>query len=325
MKRFLLIGMGLCLLAISITANAQPRAKVTIKLAYFFQPSFEAFLYAVKQGKVKSDLVKLEYFPLEIAALIQATGTKQYDIVETAVIGLPRAKARGLNLTILGTSIIRRPGSQEIVVRSDSPISSIKELKGKTMAVSALGSTATLVARVVLEKTYGLTTGISGKGADLTLIQVPLTAIPVLIQRGKVDAAYILGAPGYKALKAGAYKVLARVGTDFKKTFGSFAAISMWVTYPERVRKNPAAFREVMRMLRESRDYMFAHPREVYAAVAKKYRADPELLKLYFESWNFMGLSLDDEHMKMIERSWQIAKEAGYIKGYPPIREVIFR
>ena len=48
-------------------------AQTTIKLGYLADPSHEAVMWALRNGKVKSDKVKVEATPLDISALIQAT------------------------------------------------------------------------------------------------------------------------------------------------------------------------------------------------------------------------------------------------------------
>ena len=73
-------------------------------------------------------------------ALIQATAAKTYDVVMTAVIGIPRANSQGLKLTILSTALRNHPSGEgaDIWVKADSPIKTPKDLKDKTIGVYAL-------------------------------------------------------------------------------------------------------------------------------------------------------------------------------------------
>ena len=72
--------------------------QATIKLAYLADPSHEAVMWALRQGKVKSDKVKVEATPLDISALIQATAARTYDIIQTAAMAVPRAREAALYL-----------------------------------------------------------------------------------------------------------------------------------------------------------------------------------------------------------------------------------
>lgn len=303
-------------------AWSQPPKKEIIKVAHFFVASYQVPFYAIKEGKVKSDLIEVQLNPMSISALIQATGTKQYDVVDLAAAGFPLAVKRGLDLVILGSSIVLRTGHY-IVVKPGSAIRSAADLKGKSMGVSSIGSTSVIQTRMVLKKKYGLNTGI--KGADITLVEAPLLSLPAMLERGQFDAIVVFAMGGYKGLRGGSMRSITDVGADYKQAFGSLAATAVWAGYRDKVNKRPQAFREFVRLLKASVDYAAQHPDEVYPAVAKKYKTDEGFLRTYWQKWRLFPAVLEDEHVKMIETLWKEAKAAGYIPGYPPIKTVVFR
>src|SRR3990170_3264067 len=114
-------------------------AKEKVSLAYFFDPTWEVLFYAMREGKVKSELIDFTLHGLDIAALIQASGTKQYDLVEGSVVGVPQAKLRGLDQIIIGIGY-KPKGGRFIMVKADSPIRKPEELKKRTLAVSSIPS-----------------------------------------------------------------------------------------------------------------------------------------------------------------------------------------
>src|SRR5580692_6104544 len=73
-------------------------AKEKVTYAYLLDPAYDAVTWAMSNGKVTSDLIDVEARGLAIPQLIQATSAKQYDVIMTAVIALPPAAARGLEL-----------------------------------------------------------------------------------------------------------------------------------------------------------------------------------------------------------------------------------
>ena len=89
---------------------AQAQAKEKITYAYQLDPMFEAAMWALKNGKVTSDKIAVELTVLPIPALIQATPTKQFDVIQSDTIAVPRSAERGLQLTIMSTAIRYRPG-----------------------------------------------------------------------------------------------------------------------------------------------------------------------------------------------------------------------
>ena len=67
------------LLQIATPANA----KEVVTFGYLADPSHEAVLWPLRDGKVKSDLIDVQATGLQISALIQATSARTYDVIET--------------------------------------------------------------------------------------------------------------------------------------------------------------------------------------------------------------------------------------------------
>src|SRR4029453_19632302 len=82
---------------------AQAKDKVTY--AYLLDPAYDAVTWAMTNGKVASYLISVEARGLAIPQLIQATSAKQYDVIMTAVIAVPPAAARGLELRVLSNAL----------------------------------------------------------------------------------------------------------------------------------------------------------------------------------------------------------------------------
>jgi len=75
-----------------------------ISLATLDDASHRAAMYAIETGKVESEVVadvRVDY--LQIPALVQATGSGQYDVLSTSLSGLILAReASGQDLRIVG-------------------------------------------------------------------------------------------------------------------------------------------------------------------------------------------------------------------------------
>ena len=138
------------LMTVARPGFAQAKQKITY--AYLLDPAYDAVTWAMSNGKVASDLITVEARGLAIPQLIQATSAKQYDVIMTAVIAIPPAAARGLELKVLSTALQQSPAGEGggVWVKSDSPIRSPKELKGKTLGSYALRSTGYTQVRFAL-------------------------------------------------------------------------------------------------------------------------------------------------------------------------------
>jgi sulfonate transport system substrate-binding protein len=71
-------------------------------------------------------------------------------------------------------------GTVTYVVRKDSPIKTIEDLKGKTVATNAIGSFGDSAMRINLREH-----GISDR--DITSVEAPFPAMPAMLDEGKVD------------------------------------------------------------------------------------------------------------------------------------------
>src|ERR1044071_2025814 len=111
----------------SLMTVARPGvAKEKVTYAYLLDPAYDAVTWAMSNGKVKSDLIDVEARGLAIPQLIQATSAKQYDVVMTAVIAVPPAAARGLDLKVLSNALQQSAAGEGagIWVKSDSALKS---------------------------------------------------------------------------------------------------------------------------------------------------------------------------------------------------------
>jgi len=142
--------------AVSAVAPFAASAKEKITYAYQMDPTFDAAMWALKTGKVKSDKIDVELNSLTIPALIQATLTKQYDVIQSDTIAVPRSATRGLNLMIMSTAIrySSKGVGHNIYVRSDSPYKTLTDLKGKKIGVPSLGSAGFHMLRMWMEEQY---------------------------------------------------------------------------------------------------------------------------------------------------------------------------
>src|SRR5215470_9812082 len=142
------------LMTVARPGFAQGKDKVTY--AYLLDPAYDAVTWAMSNGKIASDKITVEARGLAIPQLIQATSAKQYDVIMTAVIALPPAAARGLELKVLSNALQQSPAGEGagIWVKSDSALKTPKDLKGKTLGSYALRSTGYTQVRLALIYKY---------------------------------------------------------------------------------------------------------------------------------------------------------------------------
>ena len=236
-------------------------AKEKVTYAYLLDPAYDAVTWAMTNGKVTSDSITVEARGLAIPQLIQATSAKQYDVIMTAVIAIPPAKERGLELRVLSTALQQSAAGEGggVWVKSDSPIKSPKDLKGKTLGSYALRSTGYTQVRLALTHKYGLNMAL--EGGDVKQVEIQAPNLPGALAAGQIDAATLIHSQAFRALKSGQFRPIAETGRDNIEIYGLRFVSALNVSYPERLAQRPDAFREFDRMFREFGTLRACQPR----------------------------------------------------------------
>lgn len=305
----------------TLMGETHGQRKPVVKFAYTNDPVYEVFVYALKEGKVTSPRVEVESIPLDIGALNQALGTKQYDLVEVTALGVPIARSRGLDVVIVGTGGVVR-GGRFIFVKKDSSISSPRDLKGKTVGVMALASTAVAHMRIVLSRKYGLNTDL--RAGDVKWAEIPLPMLPAALERGGVDAAFLFHTPGFKSMSSGEFRIINDVIKDYVEVFGLAPLVSVVVSYEDKVKRSPDTLREALKLIRASARYPREHAEEVYSEVARRTKLPVDALKKLAGEWYEFNSTLEEREQRAIKNMWEVGKEMRIIENYPDLKGVIW-
>lgn len=301
-----------CLLAVSAAG-----AKEKITYAYQMDPMYEAALWALKNGKVASDTVEVELTALSIPALIQATTTKNYDVIQADVINVQRSAERGLPLIVMSTAnrYAQKGEGHHIWVKKDSPYQNMADLKGKKIAVPSLGSSGFNLLRFATEQKLGVS--LSPMKGDYVFVEMPVPQIEAALAAGNVDAATTILSQNYRVAQAGDYRPVAKPAQYMFELWGMRMIPSINVGYPEKIAVRPEAMKEFGRMMKASADYLKAHPDEVYDAVAKEQRIDRAFFDTLADSYAQSPNVLTAQDRKAISKLWDLAYEHGLLKQEP--------
>jgi NitT/TauT family transport system substrate-binding protein len=309
--------------SLSIGGNAaQAQQKQVVTFGHTGEVAYQPFMYALKTGKVSSPIVEVKPIGAPISALLQAMGTKQYDLVENTVLGVPVALDRGLDGVIVASGGIIRDG-RFLMVKKDSPFKSPDDLKGKLVGMTALASTASAHLRFVLAKKYGLNVAL--ENGSYQWVDLPLATLPTALLRDQVSGAFLFHSAALKSLQSGDFRVILDMPKEYRALFGVDPLTSVILSYKSVISERPAAIREAIRLLQASAQWARAHSDEVYAAVGKENNMDPKDLKILAQDWYEVNFNLGPAERKMIETVWTVGQELGLLKSFPRLDDVIWK
>jgi sulfonate transport system substrate-binding protein len=152
------------------------------------------------------------------------------------------------------------------VVRADSPIHALADLKGKTVAL-ALGTSLQEFASTMLKEKASLTLG------DLQVVNMDPPQAAIALAAGKIDAAVLDSSAMQKVIAEGVGRLLQDgTGTNWASTFGSLQSDQFIKEHPVEARRLVEAF-----LLEQE----FQHE---HAVLAAELYAQDEKVKLPFEA-----------------------------------------
>jgi NitT/TauT family transport system substrate-binding protein len=305
--------------------TGQVHAQTTIKFGYLADPSHEAVMWAIKNGKVKSDKIKIEATALDISALIQATAARTYDVIQTAAVAVPRARERGLDLRIIGTGL-RYHASGEgagLWVKKASPIKQIGDLKGKKLGVYSIGSAGITLIRIALADVHGFNVAV--QGGDVEFVELPAPALPAALASGRIDAATLIHAQSFKAMQEDEFVPLVQTAGDLTKKFGVRMVSAVLAGYGEKLDAQPELYKEFLRVLHESVQYAIKNGKDVYPAVGKETNTEPAFFEAWFTRFSEFPALLSNDDVKAIDLLWKRSVDLGILKQVPPVMETVWK
>ncbi len=161
--------------------------------------------------------------------------------------GVLGAFARGAPVRVIGNATV---GAHDLYwyVRADSPIRTMREAAGKTVAYSVAGSSTNLVV-IGLQKTLGVQFRPTATGSP------PATFTQVM--SGQIDVGWAAPPFGVDAVERGETRIVAR-GSDVP----AFAdqTVRLVIANAAALQRRPEVFARFMQAYRESLDWMYADP-----------------------------------------------------------------
>jgi NitT/TauT family transport system substrate-binding protein len=305
--------------AILSASPLRAQTKPKVSYAYLLDPAYDAVVWAIKNGKVRSNMIDVEATGLLIPQLLQVTSTKQYDVVMTAVIGVPAAVARGLELRILSAALHTSPVGEGagVWVKKGSPITSPSALKGRTLGSYGLRSTGYMYVREAIRLKFGLNMAL--EGGDVRQVEVQAPNLPAALATGQVDAATLIHSQAWRAMQSGDFVNICETNAILNERYGPLVS-AVNVSYPDRLAQRAEHIIEFNRMLKASVTYALSNRDEVFGAIAKQANIDRGFLDWWFDKTTRVPAVFGDEHAKAVQTGWNIGRELGMVASVPDVR-----
>ncbi len=287
-------------------AHADAPKEIRVDWAYYSPPS----LVLKKFGWLEQDL-KAENIPVK---WVQSHGSNRaleflnsgsVDFGSTAGLAAVLSKANGN--PIKGVYIYSRPEWTALVVAKDSPIKSIKDLKGKKVAATKGTDPFLFLLRSLNQE--GL------KKSDIEHVALQHADGRAALEQGRVDAWAgldpLMAASQVDAGSKLIYRNVAFNTYGFLNTTEKFAK-----DHPEHVKKVIAAYEK-------ARKWIIANPEETARIVSEEAKLSLEVAKLQLTRNDFSNPVPGDEHIKALTAAAPILIEEDLVRKGTDVNKVI--
>jgi len=180
--------------------------------------------------------------------------------------------------------------TNKVLVKADSGIGQLKDLKGKRLGIPSRTSGESVVLRWLLDEA-----GLRWE-RDVDVREIPPNVLPGMLQRAQVDAIVLFEPFASRAIDegGGAVKLLSDLQVEWQKRKGFPLMFSAIHVDDKFARKNPEVVKKYLAMYKEAVEYIEKNPDSVYGFYRGIFKFTPEgfnLLKrnlrgIYPLEWN---------------------------------------
>jgi NitT/TauT family transport system substrate-binding protein len=253
------------LLAAGRPAGAQSGA-VTVRMGTIpIEPSAEAY-YGAEAGIFAANGINPVVSTLNNGAtIVQAVLGGDLDVGEVNPFQLAVAIARGISLQMIAPACIytKAVANPNVVVAKNSPIRSPKDLAGATIGVGSLGDFNQLSLFAWLDANNVPRTNIK-------YIELPFSSIAAALERGTIQAGFIVEPAKSEAMRAGLIR-------DFADTYIAITpelATTVWFTSKAWLQKNPEAAKNLVKAIYATGRWANTHGQQAAEIIAKVTKID---------------------------------------------------
>jgi ABC-type nitrate/sulfonate/bicarbonate transport system substrate-binding protein len=249
-----------------------------VRIAYVPVINWLPAWIAKEKGIFEQNGLDVSLTPTQNISVLPGTLGRQFDIAASTPPDLIKAALSGLDIMAVAGETIEAKNNptSHVIVRQNSGITRMADLKGKVIAAPSLGAILHASVLHCLKKSGVDTAAVRG-------VEVPFPNMPDQLKAGNVDAVEELEPFAGQMLAAGNVSIgdpLLCAGDEVLYTF--------WIAQSEWARANRATVEAFITSLQQSKTWSEQNPKEARAVLAKYTKLpDPVVEKIPMPTYRF--------------------------------------
>jgi NitT/TauT family transport system substrate-binding protein len=266
----------------------------------------------IKEGFFREESLEIEPVPAQSGnEIVTAMVSGDLQFAFLGYVPAMSARSKNLPLKVVANADNGAESADEewtvIVVGQDSPIRSVEDLAGKTIAVNALKGVGEVVIKAALEKR-----GVDPK--SIRLLEVPFPEMPAALEKDRVDAIW--------APEPFLTSVLGKGGREIEApltTLGRLFPNGTYATTEQYLKSNEDVVERFTRAINKSLDHATRNPDAARATIPEFTQIPPDVAaKIRLPRW---PSRIDREQLEALA---QLSVKHGVIEEAPSLDELIW-
>lgn len=259
-------------------ANAQSPALTPVRAAYVPVITWLPAWVAKDKGLFEKNGLDVSLTPIQNLSLLPGTMGKQFEFGASTGPDLIKAAASGLDVVAVAGEVIESSAHQsmQVIVRKDSGIASVKDLKGKIIAAPSIGAIMHVATLSWLKKN-----GVDP--ASIRAVEVPFPNMGDQLKASRVDAV--------ESLQPFVGQLLAQGNVGIGNpllSVGDPVLFPFWISQGAWARANLPVIKRWITALNEAKAFMEQNPSEARAILAKYTNLPPAVAQtIPFPAYEF--------------------------------------
>jgi sulfonate transport system substrate-binding protein len=292
------LGAGLLGAAPLVTRAAQAPKTIRLDYAYYSPPSLVLRKFGWLEEDLKAQGTDVKWVLSQGSnRALEYLNSDSVDFGSTA--GLAALLARANGNPIKAVYVYSRPEWTALAVSKDSPIKSVRELKGKKVAATKGTDPYLFLLRALHEN------GLKKSDVDIVHLQHPDGR--AALEQGRVDAWAGLD-PHLAAseLEAGSRLIYRNIN------FNTYGFLNVSDTFAAR---HPDQVKRVIAAYEKARAWIVAHPEDTVKLLAEESKLSPDVARLQLKRNDFSHPQIGREHIDALRAAAPILTEEDLVKS----------